>query len=245
LNSDIIGNQVAGDGASSTNVVRVFSSEPADSPSRSLARYIRDMGERYVSAMRVDLIFRHDRFSRGGDHTPFAQRGFAAVRFTTPNEFYANQHTVTDTFENASPDYAARVTRVKLAAAACLSMGPPVPVLTRPAPPGSERGPFITLLTRGKSQYDAVLKWTHDSKVPVAGYAVLVRKTTSPFWEHETYVGDVKEFTIKNFSIDDVVLGVKAISKDGYESLVVVYNAVERPDKPIELSSPSANTDVP
>lgn len=235
LNSDIIGNNKAGNGESVTNAVRVFSSEPADSPSRSLARFIDDIGARYVPSMNVVLASRHDRFGRGGDHTPFAQRGFAAVRFTTPSENYANQHTITDTFENASPDYTARVARVNLAAAACLSMAPRMPELTKPAPAGSDRGPVIPLLTRGKSQYDAVLKWTNDSKVEVGAYAVVVRGSTSARWEREIYVGNVKEYTLKDFSIDDAVIGVKAISKDGFESPVAAYLAVERPEKVIEL----------
>jgi len=235
LNSDVIGNDKAANGESSTRTLRVFSSEPADSASRSLARYIQEMGSRYVPSMNVDLVFRHDRFSRGGDHTPFAQRGFAAVRFTTASENYANQHTVTDTFENSEPGYTARAAQVKLAAAACLAMAPRTPELTRPAPPNSDRGPVIPLLTRGKSQYDAVLKWTETSRAPPAGYAVLVRRTSSPAWEREIYVGDVREYVLQNFSIDDVVIGVKAISKDGFESPAAAYAAVERPDKPIEL----------
>lgn len=235
LNSDIIGNDTAGNGVVNTNTLRVFSNDPDDSNSRALARFIREMGQRYVPSMQVDLIARHDRFARGGDHTPFAQRGYAAVRFTTAAENYANQHSLTDTFANASPDYITRVARVKLAAAACLAMSPKMPELTKPAPANSERGPVIPLITRGKSQYDAVLKWQDDTAKSVEGYAVLVRRTTAPDWEREIYVGNTHEYTLKDFSIDDVVIGVKAITTDGFESPVAAYKAVERPDRKIEL----------
>ena len=75
-----------------------------------------------------------------------------------------------------------------------------------------------------------------DREEDVAGYAVVIRKTTAPDWEREIYVGKVREYTLKNFSIDDVVLGVKAISKDGFESPVAAYVATERPERKIELA---------
>ena len=78
LNNDIIGSDTAGNGRTENWRVNVFSEDPADSPSRELARYIREMGMRYLPSMRADLIFRADRFGRGGDHTPFNQRGFAS-----------------------------------------------------------------------------------------------------------------------------------------------------------------------
>ena len=96
LNNDIIGSDVAGDGRTDNRRISVFSEDPSDSPSRELARYIHEVAERYVPAMNVDTIFRADRFGRGGDHTPFNQEGYAAVRFSTPVENFANQHTATD-----------------------------------------------------------------------------------------------------------------------------------------------------
>jgi hypothetical protein len=101
------------------------------------------VGERYVPAIKVDLIFRNDRFGRGGDHTPFNYEGYAAVRFTTPAENFANQHTDTDTFANTSPAYAARVTRVNAAALASLALAPKAPVVLRESKVGEYRDAWL------------------------------------------------------------------------------------------------------
>ena len=160
LNNDIIGNDMAGNGRAANSSVRLFSEDPIDSPSRTLARYVKEVGERYVPSMNVNAVFRADRFGRGGDHTPFDRIGYPAVRFTTPSEFYANQHTGSDTFANASPAYAARVTQVNAAVAAALAWAPPAPDIstkTRSVTSNEEvEGPS---LSRGKTGYDAFLKW--------------------------------------------------------------------------------------
>ena len=122
LNNDIIGNDIAGNGRSANNRLRVFSEGPEDSPSRSLARYTKEVAERYLPSMTVDLVFRRDRFGRGGDHTSFNREGFAAVRLTTPSENYANQHTATDTFANASVPYATRIAKMNAAVLASLAL---------------------------------------------------------------------------------------------------------------------------
>jgi hypothetical protein len=180
------------------------------------------------------------------------------VRFTTPSENYANQHTATDTFANASPAYATRVTKVNAAVLASLALAPKPPVVAPPrgqggfggrggrggagganAPAGGTPPPALTPeeqqqrrtaaanrpgLTRGKSGYDAALRWANPNpEADLAGYAVVIRDTTSPVWQREIYVGNVTEYTIPDFSIDDVVIGVKAIDKDGNQSLVSVY----------------------
>src|SRR5215471_10367212 len=134
LNNDIIGSDISGDGRSANGHVRVFSEGPEHSPSRAVARYTKEIAERYVPSMTVDLIFRRDRFGRGGDHTSFVREGFAAVRFTTPSENYANQHSAADTFTNASPSYAARVTKINGAVLASLALAPKPPVVSRPRP---------------------------------------------------------------------------------------------------------------
>lgn len=230
LNNDIIGNDVAGNGRTNNSSVRVFSEDPIDSPSRTLARFVRDIGERYVPSMRVNLVFRADRFGRGGDHTPFDRIGYPAVRFTTPSEFYANQHTGSDTFANASPGYTARVAKVNAAAAAVLAWAPPAPDIsskTRSVTSGEETvGPN---LSRGKSGYDALLKWKEQGDVTdLAGFTIVQRDSTAPFWERETWVGLKKEFSLPDVSIDDIVLGVKAVDKEGNESPVSVYRIVPR-----------------
>lgn len=227
LNNDIIGNDVSGNGITASHAVRVFSGDPMDSGSRALARYIKDAADRYVPSMRVDLVFRQDRFGRGGDHTPFHLNGFAAVRFTTPAENLGIQHTAKDNFAAASAPYTARVTRVNGAALASLALAPKPPNVQREstvAPSAGGTSVNSANLGRGPSRYDAVMRWKSvDPESDLAGYAVVIRSTLSAFWEREIYVGNVQEFILKDFSIDDVVIGIKAIDKDGVESLVAAY----------------------
>jgi len=132
LNNDIIGSDISGNGRSANNHLRVFSEGPEDSPSRSLARYTKEIAERYMPSMTVDLIFRHDRFGRGGDHTSFVAQGFTAVRLTTPSENFSNQHTATDTFANASVPYTTRVARMNAAVLATLALAPKPPTVANP-----------------------------------------------------------------------------------------------------------------
>ena len=237
LNNDIIGNDVGGDGQTANRLVNVYSDDPADSPSRTLARYVKETAERYVPGMKANPVFRADRFGRGGDHTPFAANGFAAVRFTTPVENLQAQHSANDTFDKASPAYTAMVARVNAAAAASLALAPPAPVVTRTVTtPGPNQGRVTPNLARGKSMYDAVLRWTDAKPVDdLAGYAVVMRQTTSPYWESEVFVGKVSEYTLPGLNIDTVVLGVKAIDKDGNQSLVAPYVAPPYNVRKIEL----------
>jgi hypothetical protein len=234
LNNDIIGSDESGDGRKENRRVSVFSEDPIDSASRGLARYIREVGQRYVPSMSVDLIFRADRFGRGGDHTPFNQEGYPAVRFSTPVENFANQHSITDTFANTSVTLAARITRVNAAAAASLAWAPKSPVVSEQI---ERNGQKVTnlLLTRGKTRYDAQLKWKNETPEPdLAGYVVVMRPTTAPFWDREIFVGNVMEYTLPELSIDEVVLGVKAVDKDGNESLVSTYVQAPRTKRTIQ-----------
>lgn len=267
LNNDIIGTDVAGNGRMGNTVVSVFSDESLDSPSQQLSRYVREISERYIPSMKVENVFMGDRLGRGGDHTPFQLEGYAAVRFSTPNEIYANQHHATDLLENMSVPYTAKVARVNAAVAASLALAPKAPVVTRApgagggarggttstsgpaatdgasatngggragrggrgdggtpgaagAPGGRRPGPMIA---RG-SGYDAVLQWRPmGSEDSIKGYTVVMRPTTSPYWEQEIYVGKVTTFTLKDVSIDSVRFGIKAIGTDGGESLVTPY----------------------
>lgn len=296
LNNDIIGTDVSGNGRSANNHVRVFSEGPDDSTSRSLARYTKEIAERYMPSMTVDLIFRHDRFGRGGDHTSFVAQGFTAVRLTTPSENFANQHTSTDTFANASVPYTTRVARMNAAVLATLALAPKPPVVANPRPAGTGggfggargeargdaaagagtgasagadaatgrggragstdtaaasaagganpptgagrggrggRGPG---LSRGNG-YDAVMRWAMPNPEPdLAGYSILMRDTTSPVWQKEIYVGNVTEYSIPDLSIDDIVIGVRAIDKDGNPSLVSAYEMA--PTRLIDTNPP-------
>jgi hypothetical protein len=203
----------------------------------------------------VKVMFMQDRLGRGGDHSPFQLEGFAAVRISTPNENYANQHTATDLLENMSVPYTARVARINAAAAASLALAPKPPAVmslprttaagtaaTAAAPaaaPANGRAAAATngaapagrggrgpqpMIGRGQSRYDAQLRWrTSGSDANLKGFAIVMRPTTSPFWEQEIFVGKVNEYTLKDVSIDDVRFGVKAIGVDGTESIVTPY----------------------
>src|ERR1039457_651027 len=234
LTNDIVGDDTGGGGRQNKTHVAVYSEEPADSLSRELARYIKQACERYVPSMRVDLVFRQDRLGRGGDHAPFNQEGYAAVRFTTPEENYKNQHSLTDTVANMSIPYNTQVVRENAAALASLALAPKKPVveeeITRQG-----RKMIVSMLGRGKTRYDAQLRWKNENPEPdLAGYIVVMRSTTSPFWEREIFVGNVTEYTMKNVSIDDRIFGVKAVDKDGNTSLVSAYIPRPRPALEIE-----------
>jgi hypothetical protein len=233
LNNDIIGTDTSGNGRFGNTSVSVYSDETMDSPSQQLSRYAREIGERYVPSMKVNTIFMGDRLGRGGDHTPFQLEGYAAVRFSTPNEIYANQHHATDLLENMSVPYTAKVARMNGVVAASLALSPKPPVVMRiPPPPRAAaestgatppRRPTPTI-SRGKSGYDALLQWKASGPEDgIKGYTIVIRPTTSAYWEQEIYVGKATQYLMKDVSIDELKFGVKAIGVDGGESLVSPY----------------------
>jgi hypothetical protein len=236
LNNDVIGSEAGGSGRIENRRVNVFSDDPSDSPSRQIARYVKEIAERYVPGMRVDPVFRADRLGRGGDHTPFAQEGFGAVRFSSPQENLANEHSVTDTFANTSVPYIARVTRVNAAVAASLAWAPKAPQTVETIELAGQKIPS-PMLSRGKSRSDALVRWKQeDPEADLAGYVIVTRPTTAPYWEREIFVGNVSEYTLPDVSIDDVVFGVKAIDKDGNESLVSPYVQPPRQKRKVEVN---------
>ncbi|HSC17135.1 MAG TPA: M28 family peptidase [Gammaproteobacteria bacterium] len=241
LNNDIIGTVVAGNGRTSADTVRVFGDGPEDSPSRALLRYTKLVGERYVPSMRVQMVFRRDRFGRGGDHTSFLTRGFAAVRLTSAAENYEQQHNAADTLENMSVAYATRVARINAAVAASLASAPSAPVVNYTIGSGMDEGNRLPLLSRGQSGYAASLRWTPPAAADVAAYTVMIRDTTAPDWQRAIPVGAVTRHVIENLSIDDVVIGVKATDRDGNESMVAAYL------EPVaqRLTAPPAASTVP
>jgi hypothetical protein len=218
INVDTIGNDTTGNGIQAGRRVNVYSPDPADSGSRQLARYMKETAERYQPEFTISPVFRHDRFGRGGDHTPFNAAGFTAVRVTTPTEQLENQHNAKDTSDRIAIPYVAMVTRSVGAALGSLALAPKPPVV-RP-------------LGRGASRYDAVMRWRNeDLEADLAGYAIVLRSTLAPFWEREIYIGRTEEYTLKNISIDEVVLGVKAVDSEGVESLVTAWTLP--PPRPI------------
>ena len=212
--------------ASPEDVARLSSlGAESDSPARQLARYVSEVAHRHDLDVKPALVFRNDRFLRGGDHTAFLREGFgAAVRFTVPYEDYDRQHqdvreearpdgTVRrygDTPEWIDPDYLAGVTRLNVAAAAHLANAPGAPEDVR-------------VLVADLSA-DSTLRWRVGSDADLTGYEVVARRTTSPVWERVTDVGLTGEATV-DLSKDNWIFGVRAYDADGYRSLVTPAGA--------------------
>lgn len=212
FNNDIVGGSVGGQGRVDSRTVRVFAEGPEDSPSRQLARYLRETAARYVPAHEVRLIARHDRFGRGGDHTAFNQAGFTGVRITEAQENYDRQHTVRDTFDGVDPAYLARNARVNVAGLVSLALAP--------AAPGAVNPQGQPLLGRGRSGYDATLRWTPSPGA--TAYRVVWREAWAPDWRYSRVVADTT-VTFPDLTIDDYVFGVAAIGPTGQQSLVSAY----------------------
>ena len=231
--NDIIGNSLGGNGVRDTRTVRVFSEgvpsnekpEEAtvrrgvggenDSASRQLARFIKETGERYVPGMRVTVVYRRDRYLRGGDHIPFLERGFAAVRFTEPNEDYRHQHQNVriengvqygDLLPYVDFNYIGNVARVNIASLASLALAP-----ARPKGVG---------LITARLTNDTDLKWDANQEPDLAGYEIVWRDTTSPLWTNARAVGNVTSFTMKGMSKDTYFFGVRAVDRQGNKSPV-------------------------
>ena len=231
--NDIIGSSTSSDGVRDAHTVRVFSEgvpsnekpEEAtvrrgvggenDSAPRQLARFIKETGERYVRGMSVMMVYRRDRYLRGGDHIPFLERGFAAVRFTEPHEDYRHQHQNVR-IENGVQygdlpqfddfNYIASVARVNAASLAALALAP-----ARPKNVG---------LVTARLTNDTDLKWDANKEPDLAGYEIVWRDTTSPVWTNARGVGNVTSFTMKAMSKDNYFFGVRAVDKQGNRSPV-------------------------
>ena len=187
-----------------------------DSASRQLARYIKEQADRYLKNFGVWMIYRRDRYLRGGDHIPFLERGFTAVRFTEADEDYTHQHQNVrtengifygDTPEFVDFEYTANVARVNLIALASLANAPARP---------KNVGVVTSRLTN-----DTELKWDAGTDADLAGYEVVWRETTSPEWTNSAYVGNVPNFVMKDRSKDNYFFGVRAVDKSGNKSPVV------------------------
>jgi hypothetical protein len=231
--NDIVGSTLGGNGVRDRRTLRVFSEgvpssekpEEAnvrrgvggenDSASRQLARFIREIGELYVPNMRVLMVYRRDRYLRGGDHIPFLERGFPAVRFTEPNEDYNHQHQNVrtesgirygDLLEFVDFSYVANVARVNAANLAMLALAPAMPKK-------------VNILT-ARLTNDTDLKWDENQEPDLAGYEVVWRETTSPVWTSSRGVGKATSFTMKGMSKDNYFFGVRAVDKQGNRSPV-------------------------
>ncbi len=238
INNDMIGNITGVDGVVSNRDFRIFS-EPVpptetedqrrarrfyggevDGISRQLARYIHKTTKTYMPEMNPMMIYRLDRFGRGGHHRPFNDAGFAGVRIMEAHENYTQQHqdirvengiAYGDVLEHVNFGYAKKLTAVNAINLASIAWAPPAPT---------------TVEIGGIVEPSAKLKW---NKVNGAvGYKIYWRDTTSPTWDSYKYVGDVTEHTLEGIVIDNFFFGVAAVGKDGHESLVVFPNKVFR-----------------
>ncbi|QPF75911.1 M20/M25/M40 family metallo-hydrolase [Roseateles sp. DAIF2] len=184
-----------------------------DLPTAQLGRHLKATGERYLPGFTVNLIQRRDRYLRGGDHLPFLERGYAAVRFTEPFENFAHQHqnlrtengvVYGDLPEFVDFSYVADVARINLAGLASLARAP--------APPAG-----VELETTELTN-DSTLRWAASADPAVAGYRVVWRHPESAVWQQARDVGLVQRVRLP-VSKDNVVFGVQALSKGGHASL--------------------------
>lgn len=236
LNNDMIGNIKGIDGVIDNSTARVFSEgtrfleteEEArvrrfsggevDSPSRNLARYIDRLADDYIPNLDVMMVYRLDRFSRGGHHRPFNEVGMPGVRIMETHENYVMQHqdlrtedgiAYGDVIEGVNFDYARKLTSLNVVALAGMASAPPFPA---------------NVEIEGAVQPSTTLKWdvpTGRKGRNIAGYRVHWRLTDAPQWTHSIDVGKVSEFTLQNIVIDNYFFGVSSISNDGAQSPVV------------------------
>ena len=238
FNNDMIGNIQGVDGIISNTDFRIFS-EPVppteteeerkmrrfyggevDGISRQLARYVHKNVLTYMPEMNPMMIYRLDRFGRGGHHRPFNDMGYAGIRIMEAHENYTQQHqdiriedeiSYGDVLEHVNFDYAKKLTAVNTINLAALAWAPPAP---------KEVGIGGIVAPSVKLQWSAVSG--------AKGYKIYWRDTTSPTWDHSRYVGDVTDFTLDGIVIDNYFFGVSAVGENGFESVVVFPNKIIR-----------------
>jgi Zn-dependent M28 family amino/carboxypeptidase len=231
LNNDMIGNTSSGDGSKEDRYVRLYAEALSpqdtggvlrrmdflglenDGPSRTLARYVQEIGERFVPGHGVKMIYRRDRFLRGGDQSPFHDRGFAAVRIVDAKENYEHQHQnirmengiqYGDLPEFVDYDYLEQNTKVNAAALASLALAPDAPMT-------------VGIVTSALG-YDTRLRWNRNQEPDLGGYYVRYRESTALQWQGSVFTADT---TIDlKMSKDDYLFGVQAVDKKGNASLV-------------------------
>lgn len=238
LNNDMIGNISGVDGVVSNRDFRIFS-EPVpptetekqrkarrfyggevDGISRQLARYVYKTTKMYMPEMNPILIYRLDRFGRGGHHRPFNDAGFAGIRIMEAHENYTQQHqdirmengiAYGDVLEHVNFEYAKKLTAVNAINLALIASAPP-------APEEVQIGGIV--------QASVKLKWNKSEGA--TGYKIYWRDTTSPTWDHSRYVGDINSFTLNGIVIDNSFFGVAAVGANGHESIIVFPNRIFR-----------------
>lgn len=238
MNNDMIGNITGVDGVVSNRDFRIFS-EPVppdeterqrnarrfyggevDGISRQLARYVHKTTQEYMPEMNPMMIYRLDRFGRGGHHRPFNDQGFAGIRIMEAHENYTQQHqdireengiAYGDVLEHVNFDYARKLTAVNAINLASLAWAPPAPENVK---------------IGGVVEAAAKLQW--DAVEGAEAYRIYWRDTTSPTWDYSRLVGNVTSHTLEGIVIDNYFFGVAAVGANGFESLVVFPSQVIR-----------------
>jgi len=240
LNNDMIGNIEGIDGVIDNSTARVFSEGTrateterearqrrfsggeVDSASRNLARFIDRQADRYIPNLDVMMVYRLDRFGRGGHHTPFNNAGIPGVRIMETHEHYDRQHqdlrtengiSYGDVIEGVNFDYVRKLTALNIVSLAEMSLAPPFPAQVRLA---------------GAVKPSTTLSWAAagaSESSNLAGYRVHWRLTDAPQWTHSRFVGKVNSFTLKNIVIDNYYFGVSAVAQNGAETPVVFPGA--------------------
>ncbi len=233
LNNDMIGNIHGIDGVIDNTTFRVFS-EPippnpdereliwnrfyggeVDGPSRQLARYVDAITDKYMTNLDAIMIYRLDRFGRGGHHRPFNDEGFPGIRIMETHENYDMQHQdirtedgikYGDVISGVDFDYAAQLTSVNAITLASIAWAPTPPEL---------------VMIGGAVKPSTQLRWDPVDDPNLLGYKVYWRNTTSPQWEYSRWVGNDTDVTLKNIVIDNYLFGVASVNKEGNESIVV------------------------
>lgn len=232
FNNDMIGNIEGVDGVIDNRTFRIFS-EPVppteseeerirrrfyggevDGISRQMARYVYKTTQSYMPEMNPMMIYRLDRFGRGGHHRPFNDLGYAGIRIMEAHENYNRQHQdlrtengieYGDVVEGVNFEYAAKLTAVNAINLASMAWAPTSPI-------NVEIGGIVEASTK--------LRWK-KAEGEISGYKIYWRDTTSPHWQHSRFVGDVNEFILNGIVIDNFFFGVASVGKNGFESLVV------------------------
>ena len=238
INNDMIGNITGVDGVIDNRSFRIFS-EPVpaneteierkarrfyggevDGISRQLARYVHKNVKKYMPEMNPMMIYRLDRFGRGGHHRPLNDLGYAGIRIMEAHENYVMQHqdirleneiAYGDVIEGVNFDYAKKLTSVNAINLASLAWAPPS---------------VKEISIGGIVEASVKFKWKKVQDPNVIGYKIYWRDTTSPTWQNERFVGDVNKYTLKGIVIDNFYFGIATVGKNGYESPVVFPNGI-------------------
>ena len=240
LNNDMIGNIKGVDGVIDNRSFRIFS-EPVpanesekerkarrfyggevDGISRQLARYVHKNVKKYLPEMNPMMIYRLDRFGRGGHHRPFNDVGFAGIRIMEAHENYVMQHqdirveqgvAYGDVIAGVNFEYAEKLTAVNAINLASIAWAPPA---------------VKKLSIGGIVQASAKFKWEKIEDNNIAGYKIYWRDTTNPEWQYERFVGNVDAYTLEGIVIDNFFFGLATVGKNGFESPVVFPNGIFR-----------------